>query len=304
MRGGLGEGEVPRRLAEIAVRGGIDAIGAGAEIDAVEIELEDLLLAEARLEPDREDDLLDLPLEGPLGREEEVLGKLLGQRRAALDDAAGAEIGDHGAGQPDRVDAEMVVEAAVLDRHHRLGQVGRHLVERQARAGRVAAIADQLAVGGDDAHVGRPLGQHPFRGRRQLRPVVGDERGDAAGGDDQEDDGPVDAPPDEFAERRKRSARAAGGALLRRHRFPRGFWGGLARRLDLRRAPALGRRRAVLFRDAEGKRAVAADRPDIDDRLDPLPLPALLRHRPGRPLTRTRCFGLAAQARGGDLRCG
>jgi len=31
-----------RALAEIALRGGIDPIGAGAEIDAVEIELEDL----------------------------------------------------------------------------------------------------------------------------------------------------------------------------------------------------------------------------------------------------------------------
>ena len=39
---GLGERHLARRLAEIALRRRLDAIGAGAEIDAVEIELEDL----------------------------------------------------------------------------------------------------------------------------------------------------------------------------------------------------------------------------------------------------------------------
>ena len=39
---GFGERHLARRLAEIALRRRFDAIGAGAEIDAVEIELEDL----------------------------------------------------------------------------------------------------------------------------------------------------------------------------------------------------------------------------------------------------------------------
>ena len=46
-----------------------------------------------RLQPDGEDHLLHLPLEGALRLQEEVLGELLGDRRAALDDAAGLEVG-------------------------------------------------------------------------------------------------------------------------------------------------------------------------------------------------------------------
>ena len=90
---------VPGRLAEVAPRRRVDAIGAGAEIDAVEVELEDLVLGKAELQPEREDHLLHLALEGALRREEQVLGELLGQRRAALHHAAGGEVDDRGAGR-------------------------------------------------------------------------------------------------------------------------------------------------------------------------------------------------------------
>src|SRR6266851_5158605 len=49
-----------RRLVEIAVRGGVDAVGAGAEIDAVEVDLEQLVLGEFVLEPERQQRLLHL----------------------------------------------------------------------------------------------------------------------------------------------------------------------------------------------------------------------------------------------------
>ena len=44
-------------VAEEFPRGGVDPVGAAAEIDAVEIELEDLVLAELALEREREDRL-------------------------------------------------------------------------------------------------------------------------------------------------------------------------------------------------------------------------------------------------------
>ena len=44
-------------MAEEAARRGVDAVGAAAEIDAVEIELEDLVLAELALERERQDRL-------------------------------------------------------------------------------------------------------------------------------------------------------------------------------------------------------------------------------------------------------
>ena len=55
------------RLAEITPRGGFDAKGTGAEIDPVEIHLEDLILAVFVLEPQGQKHLLDLSLERPIG---------------------------------------------------------------------------------------------------------------------------------------------------------------------------------------------------------------------------------------------
>src|SRR5262249_3872108 len=53
-------------LAEILLRGGLHAVSAGAEIDAVEIELENLRLAELALEPERQHRLLHLAPERAL----------------------------------------------------------------------------------------------------------------------------------------------------------------------------------------------------------------------------------------------
>ena len=125
------EVELARRFAEIAVRRGVDAIGAGAEIDPVEVDFEDLVLAEAMLEPQRQQSLADFAGEVALGRQEQDLGELLGDRAAALHDMAGAQIGDGGAQQTDRIDAEMAVETPVLGRDDRLRQIGRHLLQRQ-----------------------------------------------------------------------------------------------------------------------------------------------------------------------------
>ena len=56
----LAQGQLRGGLVEIALRGGLDAVGAGAEIDPVQVELEDLLLGELGLQPDRQDQLLGL----------------------------------------------------------------------------------------------------------------------------------------------------------------------------------------------------------------------------------------------------
>lgn len=100
--GGFVQGHVTRRFAEITVGGGVDAKGTGAEINPVEVEFEDLLLGQLGLQPDRQDDLLDLARDGSFRLEEQILGKLLGDGRTALDDAAGPKIGDHRPGQADR----------------------------------------------------------------------------------------------------------------------------------------------------------------------------------------------------------
>ena len=82
---GLGDGEVLRALAEVVARGLLDAVAPAPEVDVVEVELEDLVLAELLLEAPREERLADLARERPLAAvEEQVLHDLLRDRRAAL----------------------------------------------------------------------------------------------------------------------------------------------------------------------------------------------------------------------------
>ena len=143
---GFREVHVARRLVEIILRRRVDPEGAAAEIGAVEIELEDLVLRQPHLQPQRQERLLDLALDGALVRQEQVLGELLGDRGAALHDAAGARIGEHGAHGAGDVDAEMLVEAPVLGGQHRLDQVVGELVERHGVVVPDAARADLVAV--------------------------------------------------------------------------------------------------------------------------------------------------------------
>ena len=126
-QGRLADGELRRRLVEIALRGGLDPIGAAAEIDPVQIELENLLLGEFQLQPDGQDQLLSLAAIG-LGRgQEEVARQLLGDGRAA---AQGSAVIGHiivlRADDAPRIEARVPVEPAVLDGdegfRHMLGQ--------------------------------------------------------------------------------------------------------------------------------------------------------------------------------------
>ena len=54
------EVQIAHRLAEVALGRGLDAVGAGAEIDPVEVKLENLGLAELALEPKRKHEFLTL----------------------------------------------------------------------------------------------------------------------------------------------------------------------------------------------------------------------------------------------------
>ena len=101
------------------------------------------------------------------------------------------------AGETDHVDAEVIVEAPVLDgdegRGHEFGQ----FVQRDRFAAGFAAIGDKLAVAGDDADIGRAFGDRPGGHRGHLHPVVID---DTAGGDTA-DHAQRYAPVDELAEK-------------------------------------------------------------------------------------------------------
>ena len=134
------------------MRRAVDAEGAAAHIGAVEIEFQDLVLGEARLQPDREEGFLHLALDGALVVQEQVLRQLLGDRRTALAHAAGLRVGDERARGAGDVDAEMVVEAAVFGGERRLDQIVRKIFQRDRVVVLDAAAADRIAVAVEERH--------------------------------------------------------------------------------------------------------------------------------------------------------
>src|SRR6185295_17441843 len=94
----LGEREVAHVLAKVILGRGLHAVAVVPEVDPVQVQVEDLLLAQRLLQAQREDRLPGLALEagGPaalgrlreaLRRDEDRLGGLLREGRSALDAA-------------------------------------------------------------------------------------------------------------------------------------------------------------------------------------------------------------------------
>ena len=67
--------------------------------------------------PEREFDFLQFPLERALLGQEQILGELLGQRRATLRHAAMQDVGHRRARDADRIDPVMRIKPAVFDRN-------------------------------------------------------------------------------------------------------------------------------------------------------------------------------------------
>src|SRR6185369_16899070 len=126
-------------LAEIALGSGFDTIGAGAEINPVEVELENLSLGMLALEPKRKFNLLQFPLQRALLGQEQILGKLLGKRRSALRNAAMQNVGDRRTRNPDRIDAAVRIEAAIFDGDEGFRQIRRKILQRDIGARHFAA---------------------------------------------------------------------------------------------------------------------------------------------------------------------
>src|SRR5579859_5086048 len=121
-------------MAEEVAAGGVDTVAASTEIDFVEVQLEDLLLREFALDREAQDPFAELAAEGLLAGEEDIAGKLLGDRRAALRPVTGLCAHADRAEDADRIDAGMLVEAPVLDRDHRVFHHLRDLVRSQPLA--------------------------------------------------------------------------------------------------------------------------------------------------------------------------
>ena len=146
--------EVARAAPEIAPGRGIHTIGAGAEIDPVQIDAENLVLAEFLLQPEGEQQFLYLAVEAALRGQEQVLGQLLRDRAATLHHPPFAEIGHAGAGKAEQIDTEMIVEAAVLNGDDGTRQVPRHRLHRQGFAINLAETGEGAAIGGEKLDAG------------------------------------------------------------------------------------------------------------------------------------------------------
>ena len=174
-------------LAEVPLGRRLDAVSTVPEVDDVQVALEDLVLRHLVLEPDREHGLADLRLEvALLGVSHRVLDELLGDGRPALLDLARVEVLEQRARRALVVDATVLVEAAVLDREHRVDQVLGHVRE-----------GDRLAIllGEEGGHEGAGAVEHvrPLRLLVHLR-----------------QEGPVGGRLREFGARRDEQREAAG----------------------------------------------------------------------------------------------
>src|SRR5262249_37800978 len=102
----------------------------------------------------REAGLLDLALEGALAADVEVADELLGDRRAALDDLARADVLPERTRNALVVDAAVLVEAAILDGDRGLGKPRAHVVQGDRLAVALRRDrAEQASVGGVDERV-------------------------------------------------------------------------------------------------------------------------------------------------------
>ena len=121
------------------------------------------------LQPQRQFDFLQFPRKGALLRQEQVFRELLGQRRAALRDAAMQHVGHRRAQDAERIDAIMRIEPAVLDGDEGLRQIGRQILQRYIGAGHFAAGRQHAAVEADDLDRRRTLRDFERLDRRQMR---------------------------------------------------------------------------------------------------------------------------------------
>ena len=155
----LRKAQLIQRLAEIDLCRRAHAVGAIAQIDFVQIGLEDLFLGQLLLHLQGQQDLLELAGIGALVRQEEIARQLHGDGAAALGFAAGHQQAPSGTQQALVIHAGVLEEAVVFRGQEGAGQILRHLVIAQWCPALGAELADQLAVGGVDPqrHLQRQL---------------------------------------------------------------------------------------------------------------------------------------------------
>ena len=147
--GGLAQGQIDQRLVEIIKRRRGHAVGAEAEVNLVEVKLEDAILIERPLDPEGQDRFLDLAVVRDLVAEQEVLRHLLGYGRGTDQAAVAQQIADvaqHRAGHARQVDPEMLVKGGVFGCQKCQHNLARHHLDGHEDAAFNGVLRKQPAV--------------------------------------------------------------------------------------------------------------------------------------------------------------
>ncbi len=167
----LGYREVDGILVEVRAGGRLYAVGVGAEVDRVQVHVENLVLGVLALHLPSQGHLVELAAERDVGAVEvEVADQLHGDGREALVDSLGPDVGDQGADEPLQVHAGVAVEALVFYGHQGVPHDVGDLFAADDRAVLFAVeIGEQGAVGGVDLG---GLGQRHVALRLERRQVL------------------------------------------------------------------------------------------------------------------------------------
>ena len=133
-------------LVEIGAARRLHAERAAAERDFVEVQLEDLFLAQRILDPHRQDRLAHFAPVAELVGQQQVLGNLLGDRRGADGTAAARQIGDDRRGDARIIDAAVAEKRLVFGRQERTHQQLRIFAIVQLDAAFAGVAVDRLAL--------------------------------------------------------------------------------------------------------------------------------------------------------------
>ena len=179
----LGDGELAGGDAEVGLGGGLDPVRLAAEVDRVQVVLQDLILVQVPIDLQCDEELLRLAPQRAVPQVEGVLDVLLGDGGTALHGAAAGVV----PGRPDdrrRRDPVVLVEGAVLGGEHRVPGRHRHLCQRHrspvlhleaAELGLAAGVVDDRGlrlrglvrrrdggrrVRGDERHHGAAEAEH------------------------------------------------------------------------------------------------------------------------------------------------
>ncbi len=133
-------------LPEKAHRRRFGTVQAIAEIDFVQIQLEDLVLRVGPLEPRGEQDFPEFPAQRFVSVEKTLSRQLLRDGAPALRPPSSSQVSEDRAEYADGINAVVFVEPLILDRQDRLGQERRHLRERHVNALFLVDLEDRRIV--------------------------------------------------------------------------------------------------------------------------------------------------------------